>query len=166
MANIITSCRIICSILLLSFPVFSTWFYSLYIISGLTDMFDGTVARRTNSSSEFGSRLDTIADFIFVAICLIKILPVIDIPEWGWIWLIVIALIKITNVVSGFICQKKFVAEHTIMNKITGLLLFLLPLTFVFINLKYSAGVVCAAATYAAIQEGHFIRSGSKKDLL
>ena len=46
------------------------------------------------------------------------------------------------------------------MNKATGILLFLLPLTIPAVPLKYSAIVVCAVATFAAIQEGHFIRTG------
>ena len=69
-------------------------------------------------------------------------------------------MIKIINVVSGFIVQKKFVAEHTIMTKVTGLLLFILPLTLSVIHLKYSAIAVCTAATFAALQEGHAIRAG------
>lgn len=160
MANIITGCRILCSVLLLFFPTLSTWFYVLYIIGGFTDIIDGTVARKTDTVSELGSKLDTIADFAFVVACLIKLLPVIEVALWLWIWIVVIAVIKIINVASGFLCQNKFVAEHTIMNKVTGLLLFLLPMTLAFIELKYSAIIVCAVATFAAIQEGHYIRTG------
>ena len=58
--------------------------------------------------------------------------------------------------------MKRFIAEHTMMNKITGLLLFLLPLTLSFIELNYSALVVCSVATIAAVQEGHFIRTGQE----
>jgi CDP-diacylglycerol--glycerol-3-phosphate 3-phosphatidyltransferase len=85
MANIVTGSRILLSILLLFFPAFSTWFYVIYLICGLTDMVDGTIARKTNAVSEFGSRLDTIADFVFVVVCLVKLLPVMDIPTWLWI---------------------------------------------------------------------------------
>ena len=46
------------------------------------------------------------------------------------------------------------------MNKITGLLLFLLPLTLNIIEIKYSSAIVCAVATFSAVQEGHFIRIG------
>ena len=46
------------------------------------------------------------------------------------------------------------------MNKTTGALLFLLLLTIPAVPLKYSAIVVCAVATFATIQEGHFIRTG------
>ena len=43
------------------------------------------------------------------------------------------------------------------MNKATGFLLFLLPLTLGFIELKYSYVIVCSVATASAIQEGYFI---------
>ena len=160
MANIVTGCRILCSIVLLFFPAFSSWFYILYLVCGFTDMIDGTIARKTNSVSEFGARLDSVADFIFVAVCLVKLLPTLQIPGWLWVWIAVIAAIKIINVVSGFVCKKRFVVEHTVMNKVTGLLLFLLPLTLAFVELKYSAAVVCCIATLAALQEGYFIRTG------
>ena len=61
---------------------------------------------------------------------------------------------------SGFAAQKKFVTVHSVMNKATGVLLFMLTLTILAVSLKYSAIVVCAVATFAAIQEGHFIRTG------
>ena len=160
MANIVTSCRILCSILMLFSPAFSVQFYILYLICGLTDMVDGTIARTTHTDSEFGAKLDSVADFIFVVISLVKLLPVIHIPRWLWIWILVIAIIKIINVISGFICKRRLMVEHTIINKVTGFMLFILPLTFVFIELKYSAVVVCTIATFAAIQEGHLIRTG------
>ena len=62
------------------------------------------------------------------------------------------------EVVADF--QKRSVTMHTVMNKTTGILLFVLPLTVPVVALKYSAPVVCMAATFAAIQEGHYIRTG------
>lgn len=44
MANIITGCRILGSIILLFFPAFSSWFYILYLLCGFTDMIDGSIA--------------------------------------------------------------------------------------------------------------------------
>ena len=159
MANTITFFRIAASIVLLSCPVFSPAFYVFYIVAGVSDMLDGFVARKTNTASRFGARLDTIADFVLVVVCLIKLLPILSIPAWPYIWIGIIALIKVVNIVSGFTVQKRLVAVHSIMNKTTGALLFLLPLTIPVIPLKYSAIVVCAVATFAAIQEGHFIRT-------
>ena len=163
MANIITFIRILCSIAILFCPVFSVAFYSLYITAGVSDMVDGWVARKTNTASEFGAKLDTIADIIFVITCLLKLIPVMDIPTWLYVWIGIIALIKIINVISGYVVQKQFVAIHSLMNKVTGVLLFLLPLTFSFIDVRYSAAVVCIIATFAAVQEGHFIRTKRQK---
>lgn len=102
MANIITGCRILCSVLLFFFPAFSPQFYALYLISGFTDMIDGTVARKANIDSKFGSKLDMIADFIFIVACLVKLLPVLNIPTWLWIWIVTIAVIKIINVILNY----------------------------------------------------------------
>ncbi|MGN0678905.1 MAG: CDP-alcohol phosphatidyltransferase family protein, partial [Oscillospiraceae bacterium] len=116
MANFITSCRILFGIVMLFFPVFSPVFYVLYCLAGITDMIDGAVARRTNTVSEFGSRLDTVADIVFVAACLIKFLPALTLSTWLCIWICVIAALKVFNVIYGYITQRKFVAEHTVMN--------------------------------------------------
>ena len=79
-ANILTGFRILSSILLLFFPVFSETLYSIYLLCGLSDMIDGTIARKTNSASEFGAKLDTVADLLFVAVSMIKLLVTIHIP--------------------------------------------------------------------------------------
>ena len=128
-ANILTGCRIFGSILLLFFPAFSVAFCIIYLFCGFSDMIDGTIARKTNSASKFGSQLDTIADFVFVVAALFKLLPAICIPGWLWIWVGVIALIKISNIIGRYVSKKQFISLHTIMNKVTGFLLFLLPLT-------------------------------------
>ena len=158
--NILTGFRIFGSILLLFFPAFSVEFYITYITCGFTDMIDGTIARKTGAVSEFGAKLDSVADLVFVISSLIKILPVIHIPALLWIWVVVIAIIKIGNIVKGYVCKKQFISLHTIANKITGLLLFLLPLTLSFVELKYTSVVVCSVATFAAIQEGFYVAKG------
>ena len=159
-ANIITSSRILGSICLLLCPVFSFDFYMLYLFCGITDMVDGTIARKTKSASERGARLDTVADIVFVAVCFVKILPLIQFPTWLWIWIVVIATIKIGNVVWGLICNKKLVSIHTILNKATGFLLFLFPLTLSFIEPMYSSVIVCSLATVSAINEVYYTRMG------
>ena len=160
MANLITSCRILFSLLLLFFPALSPGFYGLYLAAGLSDMLDGFVARRTNSASPLGAKLDSMADIVFLAVCLVKLLPVLALPVWLWVWVGLIALLRLVNVVSGFVRRKKLVLLHTRANKLTGALLFLLPLSLGFLNIAYTAAPLCALASFAAIQEGHFIRTG------
>ena len=163
-ANIITASRIVLSLPLLFLPLSSAWFYVFYLLCGLSDMVDGTVARRTNSASEFGARLDTVSDFVFMTVALIKFVPHLHIPTWLWIWIGVIAMMKLGNVVWGFIREKKLISPHTVLNKVTGLFLFLLPMTISFIELTYTLPCVCAVATFAAIHEVYFTYSEKKHD--
>ena len=157
MANILTGFRMIGSVLLVFLPTFSLRFYVIYFLCGFTDMIDGTVARKTGSASRFGEKLDTAADLVFVAAALIKFLPTLPIPLWLWLWGGGIAVIKISNILLGYVFRKQFTALHTILNKVTGLLLFLLPLTGAAVAFRYSSIAVCAVATLSAIQEGIYI---------
>ena len=163
-ANIITGSRIVFSLSLLFIPLSLAWFYALYLICGLSDMIDGTVARRTNSASEFGARLDTLSDFVFMSVALIKFVPHLHIPVWLWIWIGIISMIKFGNVVWGFVRTKKLIFPHTVLDKVTGLLLFLLPVTISFIDLTYTLPIVCTVATVAAIHEVYYIYSEKKYD--
>ena len=163
-ANIITGSRIAFSLPLLFVPLSSAWFCALYLLCGLSDMIDGTVARRTNSASEFGAKLDTVSDFAFMVVVLIRFVPHLHIPTWLWMWIGVIATIKIVNVVLGFVGTKKLISPHTVLNKVTGLLLYLLPVTIRFIELTYTLPLVCAVATVAAIHEVYDTYSEKKHD--
>ena len=123
-------------------------------------MIDGVIARKTNSNSNFGAKLDTVADFIFVIVVLYKLLPAILIPQWLWIWIIIIAVIKFGNIIFGFVSTKSLISIHTILNKVTGFVLFLLPLTIEFTEQKYSFTIICSIATFSAIQEGCYVIKG------
>ncbi len=126
-------------------------------------MVDGTIARKMGAISEFGAKLDTVADFLFVIASFVKLAPVIRIPVWIWVWAAVIAMGKLVTLVWGFTQMKQMPSLHTIANKATGLGLFLLPLTMSFVDLRYTAPVVCVIATIAAIQEGYYIATGHHK---
>ena len=156
-ANIITTSRIICSIILLLPQTYSPKFFSLYLFCGFTDMIDGTIARRLHSDSELSSRLDSLADITFVVTAIIKFIPVIQIPHTIWFWIITIAFIKLGNILLTYIKNKKFISLHTVANKITGLILFIFPLSFKFINPLYSSVVVCSMASFSAVQESYYI---------
>ena len=157
MANFVTSIRLLCAAALAFLPAFSPGFYALYLLAGVSDMADGWIARRTNTASRLGATLDTLADLAFAAVCLVRLLPLFALPVWLCCWIAVIAAVKLVSMASGWIMYRRFVPMHTQMNKLTG---FLLPLVLPVVRLRLAAGIVCAAATLAAIQEGHFIRTG------
>ena len=161
-ANIITGGRIIFSLPLVFIPLSSAWFYVFYLFCGFTDMTDGTIARKTGSVSKFGARLDTASDFVFMFVCVVKILPRIHIPVWLWGWIIMIALIKIFNIALGFIRKKKLISVHSVLNKITGFVLFLLPPTLNYVPITYSVAAICVLATFAVMQEVYLIAKGQE----
>ena len=135
-------------------------FWTLYLLCGLSDVLDGAIARRTGTVSRLGERLDTFADIVFVAIWIAIFIPAINVGDWLWIWVGLIALIKVVNVISGFVMKKGLASKHTIANKATGVLLFLLPMMIQHESIKVpSIILVCILASFAAVQEGHLVRT-------
>lgn len=160
MANALTICRIVLSLVLLVPPALSPAFLALYAVAGMTDMADGFVARRTNTTSKLGSKLDSIADLVLVVACLVKVLPVIAVPMWLRVWIALIIMVKMVNLISGLVMERRLVMLHTAANKVAGLVVFLVPLALPFLDIAITAIPACAIATFAAVQEGHFIRTG------
>ncbi|MDO4796783.1 MAG: CDP-alcohol phosphatidyltransferase family protein [Coriobacteriales bacterium] len=160
MANALTICRIALSVALLIPAAFSPAFFAIYALAGVTDMLDGYVARRTGTESDLGARLDSVADLALVVVCLAKILPAIAVPMWLWIWVGAIALVKVVNAVSGLVVEKRLVMPHTTANKVAGLVVFLVPFAMPLVGVTIPAIIACTIATFAAVQEGHLIRTG------
>ena len=158
-ANYLSISRIIMSIILAISETFSFPFYIIYIYCGISDMLDGYIARKTKSTSKIGAGLDSVADIIFVIVAIIKILPALYLSKGIIIWIVIIALIKVTNVICAYICYKKLVLPHTIANKITGFILFITPFIIVNTNPIIFQIIICSIATFAAVQEGHYIRT-------
>ena len=162
MANMITGIRIACGLSLFFCAPFSRWFYWIYLFGGISDALDGYVARRTGTETEFGAKLDTAADIVFFIAVLIAMMKVVRFPLWLTVWIIAIAVIKCVNVISGFILCKHFVTAHTAMNKLCGVLFFIVPLCINRVRLQLVTVLIlltCIAATFAAIHEGFYIWS-------
>ena len=159
--NIISALRIPGAICLLFIDPASVSFWAIYGLCGISDMLDGYLARKLHAESKTGAVLDSVADLCFVACCAIRLLPVVQIPTWLWIWAGVIVAIKIVNQVSALIVSRNFCFPHTKANKLTGFLLFLTaPALFWSI---VPIVIVADVATFAAVQEGHI---SSANDLL
>ena len=155
--NIISAIRILGAICLLFVDPARVAFWVIYGLCGISDMMDGYLARKLHAESKTGAALDSVADLCFVACCAIQLIPVLQIPTWLWIWAVVIVAIKIVNQVSALIACKRFCHPHTKANKLTGILLFItVPMAFWSI---IPIAIVAGVATFAAVQEGHFIRT-------
>ena len=76
-ADTITSVRIVFSLVLPFLTLYSVWFFVVYTITGLTDALDGWIARKTGMDSEFGAKLDSVADLLLYSVLLIRFFPVL-----------------------------------------------------------------------------------------
>ena len=165
MANALTAVRILCGPLLLVFPTFSKTYYMFYLLGGFTDAIDGTVARRTGTESAFGAKLDTAADIVFVLSAIISVVRALVIPVWLLVWIGAILFIKAVSIVVGYKKYHRFVAVHSALNKVCGVMVFIVPL---FIGGYYAwqaraLGIiaVCVLCTAAAIHEYCSIQRGN-----
>lgn len=157
--NIITTLRFLGAIGLLFFDVGSVAFWVLYFVCGISDMADGYLARKLHCESNVGALLDSLADLVFVACCCWKLIPVLAIPKWLWIWAGAIIVIKNINQIAALVMYKRCCFPHTVANKATGVLLFVgVPLTL-FLGSIIPVIIIAVFATFAAVQEGHFIRT-------
>lgn len=159
--NFITVLRFLGALGLLFPNVGSVTFWVIYFACGLSDMADGCLARELHCESKTGTIMDSLADLAFVVCCCIKLIPILALPHWLWLWGAAIVAIKVVNQISAIMMYKKCLFPHTIANKAAGLLLFVgVPLTM-FLESVVPMVMIAVVATFAAVQEGHFIRTRS-----
>ena len=158
--NIITILRIAGSLGLLLCDVMGVVFWLIYGLCGISDIADGWLARKLKCVTKTGALLDSLADICFVTCCAWKLLPILELPQWLWLWAGVIVVIKVVNQLSALVLYGHCCFPHTTANKVTGFLLFIaVPMTFWSI---IPITIVAAVATLAAIHEGCVLaRAGS-----
>lgn len=151
--NIITGFRILGSISLLFLTPLSRPFFLLYAFCGVSDMFDGCLARVTGNTSKTGAMLDSLADIVFTAVALLIFIPAITLPVWASHWIIGIALIRLSSLVVGCIKYRAFAALHTYANKATGLILFCFPFLYQINGINQAVYPILIMASLSALEE-------------
>jgi len=152
-ANLLTLTRIVLALVLLLIPPHGTAFITVYLLCGLSDVLDGYIARKTKTESKLGSRLDSVADFVLTVSVIIVIYPIIK-PSLGiLLWIAGIALIRFAAVGVVWAKFRTPAMLHTLANKATGILFFLLPLSLALVSPAVPVIVLCIAATLSAVEE-------------
>ena len=123
--NIITLFRIAGSLSLLLCDVANDSFWIIYALCGISDIADGWLARKLKCVTKTGALLDSLADICFVACLCPLLLPILELPQWLWLWAGVIVVIKVVNQLSGLMMYGHCNFPHTAANKATGFLLFI-----------------------------------------
>ena len=152
-ADCITVSRILFSLLLFGFFPNTVPFAVFYLLCGVTDVLDGFVARKLHTESKKGAMLDSASDLFFAVVYAVKILPLLNIPIWILIWTAIVAVTKIMSILIASKRVHRLSIEHSFGNRLTGLLLFLLPLSVCVADAKYGATLLCIVATITVIKE-------------
>jgi CDP-diacylglycerol--glycerol-3-phosphate 3-phosphatidyltransferase len=155
--NVITLLRIAGSLGLLLCDVTGVVYWIIYALCGISDITDGWLARKLKCVTKKGALLDSVADICFVACCAWKLLPILELPQWLWLWAGVIVAIKIVDQLSALVRYGRCYFPHTTANKATGFLLFIAVPMIIWSIVPIV--IVASVATFAAVQEGHFIRT-------
>ena len=149
-ANALTVSRMVFSLFLLVFSPYSAYFAVFYLLCGITDALDGFAARRLHTESERGAMLDSAADMLFAAVYAVRILPLLSVPLMILIWTAIIAAAKVAGIVLAHRKTHRVMPAHSFGNRLTGVLLFLLPMSVCAVDVKYAAALVCAVASVTA----------------
>ena len=164
--HLLSVSRVALCLPLLLMDAMTILFWVLYLTAGLTDMIDGFLARRLGVESQFGARLDSFSDFVFVIIVGYKLFPWLILPSALWMMIVLIAIVKIVNAISSSVVKHKIEFLHTKANKLTGFLLFVGLITIRQPYFILVGWVIACIALFAAIQEGHFIRTSHYRDAI
>lgn len=152
-ANYISIARIFLALTLALAKPLSIVFLAIYLTCGISDVLDGYIARKTGTESKLGQKLDSIADLIMVVVLIIVLYPTINPTIQIIVWIVIIGIIRVVSMTVVFVKYKTFEILHTYGNKITGLVLFALPLSLAFAQSGVLMYIICVVASISAIEE-------------
>lgn len=152
--NAISILRMMLSLgMIFLFKPLGTAFWILYFICGFSDWADGWIARKYRASSRTGEVLDSLGDVMMILTAGYVILKSVIIPGWLWIYLFMIAFIRILSLMIGYIRYSTWTTIHTYANKAAGLAIFFgIP---VYVNWGWNPVmiVLCVIAAVSAVEE-------------
>jgi len=94
----------------------------LALVAGLTDVFDGPIARRAGTDGDAGARLDSGADFaLTLGLCVALAILVDDWPGWVLVGVASVVLARLGVVVVA-LRRRRPLITHTRLNKAAGLI--------------------------------------------
>ncbi len=167
--NVLSVSRIFLAISLFFIPVMSVPFQVIYVLTFVTDMLDGNIARLMNTTTEFGASLDSFADIFFLAAFLFLVFPWME-PSLP---LIVMAVVIVTAKLVSFLWVRIATGTvhtfHNILSKIGFFALMILPFVYMYVGepalwaemfLMLAAGIYDYILAYRVIRDFRANSSG------
>ena len=176
LSNILTICRIlvipiIVALIYLKSPFYGWMAFILFCLAGITDYFDGYLARMRNEVSNLGTFLDPIADKLLVASVILILTSKEVIADWETIPALIILLREIA--VSGLreylagikvsVPVSKIAKLKTSLQLIALAILILSESGISFIPIMFIGNIALWSAAILTLYTGYgYLRSGLK----
>ena len=111
-------------------------FFIAFVVAGLTDVFDGIVARKLGVTSDFGEKIDSAGDGIFILCLVLSALVAMDLYLLPYHWGIGIALLTIRAMNMLFTWSKfrRVGFIHTRSTRWAGIMLYVLVPISIFLG--------------------------------
>lgn len=104
----------------------------LFIVAGITDFFDGEIARRYRFVTNFGKLMDPLVDKILIAAAFISLVPLKAIPAWAATIVVardfLITGLRLMATSKGQVLPAETLGKHKTSWQIVTVLFFLLLL--------------------------------------
>jgi CDP-diacylglycerol--glycerol-3-phosphate 3-phosphatidyltransferase len=104
----------------------------VFIAAGITDYFDGAIARRRSLVTDFGKLMDPLADKIMIAAAFICLVPLHAIPAWAAVVIIsrefLITGLRLLAAGKGVVLSSERLGKHKTAWQIAMVIYFLLLL--------------------------------------
>lgn len=166
--NMISCIRIVLSIMLLFLINIPSIFVIIYFLCGISDVVDGYLARLLDAETMVGAKLDSLGDFTFFMVWLFILITFLhgenNIPII--ICSIIVAVIRIINLIITKVKFKQWNIIHTIGNKLTGLIMFfMLPIYSFAKNIPFwSVIVIGVIAIISSLEESLILLKSKSYD--
>jgi cardiolipin synthase len=164
MSSVLTAANQLTLLRLLLVPVFALsmlyghpgWALVLFAIAGVTDAFDGFIARRTGQSTALGAWLDPMADKLLVTTMFVMLtVPNLGMPQRLPLWLTVlvlsrdIAIVLTVTVVNLAVARRTF--RPTFLGKCATVVYVLTGVVALFANYRGEPMVIVTWFVYGAL---------------
>lgn len=125
-----------------------------YILIGLTDYFDGKIARKLNQATDLGKTLDSVADLLFYlssAFFIYYLFPDVIAANFKLL-MIFFGILILSFIISFMKCGKPLLMHTTLLRFSAALVYFLFIVSF-FFDTAYFGTIVITLYMFAFLEE-------------
>lgn len=167
--NTLSFSRILVCLALFFLTGYPVLFTILYLISGVSDVLDGYLARRWKVESQLGAKLDSLGDFVmYTLIVFVFITHTHILNNQFVVWTLIFIFIgKLINFLLIKIRFKQWSMLHTWADKFSGLIVYLaLPVYILYPETpSLIVAIICGIALLATIEEMLIILTSTDYDV-